>query len=76
MYFGTFIKNQRIIKEKSQKEVAIYLGVRRQSISKWENNVAYPSLEHLFYLSEYLELSLEDMLGHLHDSLSSKKGGH
>lgn len=76
MYFGTFIKNQRIIKEKSQKEVAIYLGVRRQSISKWENNVAYPSLEHLFYLSEYLELSLEDMLGHLHDSLASKKGGH
>lgn len=76
MYFGTFIKNQRIIKEKSQKEVAVYLGVRRQSISKWENNLAYPSLEHLFYLSEYLELSLEDMLGHLHDSLASKKGGH
>lgn len=76
MYFGTFIKNQRIIKEKSQKEVAVYLGVRRQSISKWENNLAYPSLEHLFYLSECLELSLEDMLGHLHNSLASKKGGH
>ncbi|MGX6967294.1 helix-turn-helix domain-containing protein [Vagococcus teuberi] len=76
MYFGTFIKNQRIIKEKSQKEVAVYLGVRRQSISKWENNVAYPSLEHLFYLSECLDLSLEDMLRHLHNSLSSRKGGN
>ena len=75
MYFGTFIKNQRIIKDKSQKEVALYLGVRRQSVSKWENNLAYPPLEHLVYLSDCLDVSLEDVLCQLYQSLSLNKGG-
>jgi len=62
MHFGTYIKNQRIIKGKSQKELAKYLGIRRQSISRWENNVAFPSLEHLYELSEFLEISMEEIL--------------
>ena len=48
MYFGTYIKNQRIIKGKSQKDLANHLGIRRQSISRWENDLAFQSLEHLY----------------------------
>jgi len=72
MYFGTFIKNQRIIKGKSQKDMANYLGIRRQSISRWENNIAYPSLEHLFELADFLEVSMTDVLSNLRYSLTRK----
>lgn len=51
MYFGTFVKNQRIIMDKSQKDMAIYLGIRRQPVSKWENNLSFPSIEHLCELA-------------------------
>lgn len=74
MYFGTFIKNKRIIKGKSQKELANHLGIRRQSISRWENNQTLPSLEHLYELSEFLEVSMGDMLTNLQYSLVKKKG--
>ena len=72
MYFGTYIKNQRIIKGKSQKDMANHLGIRRQSISRWENDLAFPSLEHLFDLSEFLEVSMEDILANLRYSVIRK----
>ncbi|UDM81175.1 helix-turn-helix domain-containing protein [Vagococcus fluvialis] len=72
MYFGTYIKNQRIIKGKSQKDMANHLGIRRQSISRWENDLAFPSLEHLYDLSEFLEVSMEDILANLRYSVIRK----
>lgn len=72
MYFGTYIKNQRIIKGKSQKDLANHLGIRRQSISRWENDLAFPSWEHLYDLSEFLEVSMEDMLANLRYSVIRK----
>ena len=71
-YFGTYIKNQRIIKGKSQKDMANHLGIRRQSISRWENDLAFPSLEHLYELSEFLEVSMEDILANLRYSVIRK----
>ena len=72
MYFGTYIKNQRIIKGKSQKDMANHLGIRRQSISRWENDLAFPSLEHLYELSEFLKVSMEDILANLRYSVIRK----
>ena len=72
MCFGTYIKNQRIIKGKSQKDMANHLGIRRQSISRWENDLAFPSLEHLYELSEFLEVSMEDILANLRYSVIRK----
>ena len=72
MCFGTYIKNQHIIKGKSQKDLANHLGIRRQSISRWENDLAFPSLEHLYDLSEFLEVALEDMLANLRYSVIRK----
>lgn len=74
MYFGTFVKNQRIIKGKSQKELVSHLGIRRQSVSRWENNLAFPSLEHLYELSDFLDVSMEDVLSNLRHSLIRNKG--
>ena len=74
MYFRTFRKKKRIIKGKSQKELANHLGIRRQSVSRWENNLAFPSLEHLYDLSDFLEVSMGDILTNLQYSLVKKKG--
>lgn len=72
MYFGAYIKDQRIIKGKSQKDVANYLGIRRQSVSRWENNLSFPSLEHLYDLSVFFEVSLEEILVMLKKSVKRK----
>ena len=72
MHFGTYIKKERIIKGKSQKDLAAHLGIRRQSVSRWENNLAFPSLEHLCALSEFLEISMEELLVNLRKSLVRK----
>lgn len=74
MYFGTFIKKQRIILNKSQKDLANYLGIRRQSVSKWENNLSFPSIEHLSNLAEFLEIPIDELLKHLKYSLTKNKG--
>mgnify|MGYP001355578094 CR=1 FL=1 len=73
MVFGTYIKKQRIIKNKSQQELANYLGIKRQSISRWENNLAYPSLEHLYGVSDFLEVPMETILIMLKKALIRKK---
>lgn len=74
MYFGTYIKNERILKGKSQKDIAKALGIKRQSISRWETNRSYPSLEHLYALSDCLDVSVEDILVYLRYSLTRQKG--
>ncbi|MHC9001549.1 helix-turn-helix domain-containing protein [Enterococcus bulliens] len=73
MYFGTFMKKQRIIKGYSQQDLATYLGIKRQAISRWENNLAYPAVNHLYPLSKFLELSAEELLKNLPQSSNQKE---
>jgi len=73
MCFGTFIKKQRIIKGYSQQELATHLGIKRQAVSRWENNLAYPALNHLYPLSKFLELSSEELLKNLPQSFNQKE---
>lgn len=74
MYLGTFIKNQRIMIGKTQKEIATSLGIKRQAVSRWENNLALPTLEHLCRISDLLEIPLNELLRALQQSLKSEKG--
>lgn len=46
----------------SQSTVAEHLNISRQSISKWENNSSYPDLDNLVRLSEYYEVTVDDLL--------------
>ena len=62
MYFGTYIKNERILKGKSQKDLAKALGIKRQSISKWETDKAYPDIDKLVELSKYYDVSVDELL--------------
>ena len=52
MSTGSILKIQRQERGISQLQLAEHLHVSRQSISSWENDRAYPSLDNLIALSE------------------------
>ena len=62
MLLGEKVKETRQGKGLSQSTVAEHLSISRQSISKWENNSSYPDLDNLVRLSEYYEISIDDLL--------------
>lgn len=62
MSTGSILKIQRQERGISQLQLAEQLHVSRQSISSWENDRAYPSLDNLIALSELYRISIDDLL--------------
>lgn len=60
--FGENLREFRIKQHLTQKEVANILKISRQSISKWENNQALPTLDLLVPLTRVLQCTLDDLL--------------
>ena len=46
----------------SQEELAMQLGVSRQSVSKWESGTSIPDLERIIRLSQVFEVSTDYLL--------------
>lgn len=57
------LKNQRKVKGLSQEELAIKVGVVRQTISKWEKGLSVPDSEMLIEIAEALDISVNVLLG-------------
>ena len=53
----------RTEKAMSQETVAEYMGVSRQAVTKWENNLSKPSSQNLIKLAQLFEVSVDDLLG-------------
>jgi transcriptional regulator with XRE-family HTH domain len=62
MIFGEKLKNERKKKGWSQEELAEKLFVSRQSVSKWENGMNYPSIEVIIKLSDLFEITIDELL--------------
>lgn len=62
MTFGERLYELRNKKNISQEELAEVLDVSRQSISKWENDKAYPEMTRLLFMSDYFEVSLDYLM--------------
>ena len=62
MLLGERLRETRQKKGVSQSTVAEHLNISRQSISKWENNSSYQDLDNLVRLSEYYEVTVDDLL--------------
>ncbi|MGN0814309.1 MAG: helix-turn-helix domain-containing protein [Candidatus Coproplasma sp.] len=61
----SFAENLQYLRKRdriTQEELADYLQVSRQSISKWETGEAYPETEKLFALCDKFEVSLDALL--------------
>ncbi|MBC8591147.1 helix-turn-helix domain-containing protein [Wansuia hejianensis] len=62
MDLGMNIKRLRETKGYSQEMVAEKLGVSRQSVSKWENNISEPSTENLLKLSVLFNVEVDYLI--------------
>lgn len=62
MTFGQRLYELRKSKNISQEEFAELLDVSRQSISKWENDKAYPEMTRLLFMSDYFDVSLDYLM--------------
>lgn len=62
MTLGKRLKKVRIEKGFSQAEVADFLNISRQSISRWETDKSYPYIDNLVELSKYYEVSIDELL--------------
>ena len=59
MTLGKRISTLRRDKKLSQESMAEILGVSRQAVSKWENDLASPDTENLIALAGLLEVDVE-----------------
>lgn len=47
----------------SQEKVSEYMGVSRQAVTKWENDISRPSSDNLIKLAQLFEVNVEVLLG-------------
>ena len=63
MYLSANLKKYRIMKELTQDDVAEYLGITAQSVSKWERGESCPDITFLPALANIFETSVDLLLG-------------
>lgn len=63
LYLSENLKKYRILKNLTQEDIAQYLGITPQSVSKWERGESYPDITFLPALANILETSLDLLIG-------------
>lgn len=57
------IKKYRILKNLTQEDIAEYLHITPQSVSKWERGESYPDVTYLIALANIFETSIDLLVG-------------
>jgi Predicted transcriptional regulators len=60
---GNTIKNLRVQKHATQDQLATFLGVTPQAISRWEAGNGYPDIELLPMIADYFAVTTDELLG-------------
>ena len=63
MSLGENIYKLRTDRRMSQEDFASAMEVSRQSVSKWENDMAVPELEKLIKMAKLFDVSLDELVG-------------
>ena len=63
LYLPENLKKYRIQKNLTQEDVAEYLGITAQSVSKWERGESYPDITFLPALANIFETSVDLLIG-------------
>ena len=71
MTLGEKLSRERKALNYTQEQLADILGVSRQTISKWESDIAYPETEKLIKLGKLFECSMDYLLN---DDITDKQG--
>jgi len=62
MHFNTNIKLLRNRRGRTQDDVAVALGMKRSTLSGYENQVAQPGMEALLTFSEYFNIAIDTLI--------------
>ena len=62
MKFNEKLMSIRKMKGLSQEELGMELQVSRQTISKWESGQSYPDFQRLVMLSDYFDMTLDELV--------------
>lgn len=62
-YLSENLKKYRILKNYTQEDIAGYLGITAQAVSKWERGECYPDITLLPALANILETSIDLLIG-------------
>ncbi len=60
---GQNIKTLRAKKQITQKQLATYLGVTEQAVSRWESGSGFPDIQLLPSIASFFSVSTDDLLG-------------
>ena len=63
LYLPKNLKKYRLLKNLTQEDIAQYLGITVQSVSKWERGESYPDITFLPALANVFETSIDLLLG-------------
>ena len=63
LHLSENLKKYRLLKNLTQEDVAEYLGITAQSVSKWERGKSYPDITFLPALANIFETSVDLLIG-------------
>lgn len=63
LFLSENLKKYRLIKNLTQEDIANYLNITPQSVSKWERGESYPDITFLPALANLLETSIDLLIG-------------
>jgi transcriptional regulator with XRE-family HTH domain len=63
LYLAENLKKYRIMKDFTQEDIADYLNISPQSVSKWERGETYPDITLLPALANIFETSIDLLIG-------------
>ncbi len=63
IHIGENIRHFRVTKNLTQEELAEFLGVSFQAVSKWERGLAYPDITTLPILADFFSVTVDELLG-------------
>ena len=63
LFLSKNLKKYRVLKNFTQEDIANYLNITPQSVSKWERGESYPDITFLPALSNLLDTSIDLLIG-------------
>ena len=65
---GQTIKQLRVKRGLTQKQLANAIGVTEQAVSKWENDACCPDVSLIIPIAKYFSVSIDTLFGYRTDS--------
>ena len=73
MSFRDNLQHLRATRNMTQEQLAMLLGVSRQSVTKWEAEKSYPEMDKLIKICQIFECSLDDLVQVREDGTRKKR---